>query len=207
MRQITDTYQTIKDVSEGVYKDRGSSFIARAVPVINEKDIKWQIEQIKKEHHAARHHCYAYILGVEGLISKANDDGEPSGSAGPPILNQIRSKQITNVMVLVTRYFGGKKLGVSGLVTAYKTAAKEALDKAQIITKTIMDLYQIEFAYADTNEVMKIFNEYEVRQVSKDFDTKCRIGFSVRKSKSDHIFHRIGENKKFKIRYLSREFF
>ena len=151
-----DTYNMLSSPGEGLYKEKGSKFIASAFTVMSEEEAKSAIGDIKKQYYDARHHCYAYMLGPDMKQFRSSDDGEPSGTAGKPILNQILSKDVTNVCVVVTRYFGGIKLGTSGLINAYKTAAREALDNATIVEKTINEFYSLEFAYPLMNEVMRI---------------------------------------------------
>ncbi len=203
--QINDTYRTIQGISEGLYKEKGSKFIAQAFPVHDEDEIKTHLETVRKTYHGARHHCYAYQLGIEKVINRSNDDGEPSGTAGKPIFNQILSKDLTNILVIVTRYFGGKKLGASGLVNAYKTATRYALDNASFIERTIKDIYQVKFRYEDTNVIMKIIGEKNLQQLEQVFDIESKIIFSIRKSESDRIFKLISRNKKLEIRYLRTE--
>src|SRR5690554_2132633 len=153
---MPDTYLTLKSQSQGLYKEKGSKFLAFAYPVDNEEEIKEILETLKKQYHDARHHCYAYILGKDGQNFRANDDGEPGHSAGDPILGQIRSNNLTNTLIVVVRYFGGTKLGVGGLVTAYKTAATEAILANEIITETVTLKVNFQFDYIDMNEVMRI---------------------------------------------------
>ncbi len=183
----TDTYLTIANISEGIYKEKGSKFFAIAIPVSSENEIKEHVQRIKKEYFDARHHCYAYILGLNKEKYRENDDGEPSGAAGKPIRGQLLSKNITNVLVIVVRYFGGTKLGVGGLITAYKTAAKDALDNAQIIEKTMMQKLIIKFDYAQMNEVMSIIKDENLEQLSHKFENDCEITISVRISDIDRI--------------------
>ena len=154
-----DTYNIITNSGEGLYKDKGSKFIAQAFPVSSETEAKEGIEDIKKKFHDARHHCYAYMIGPDKSCFRSNDDGEPSGTAGKPILNQILSKDLTNICVVVVRYFGGTKLGVSGLINAYKSAAREALDQTTVEERTIDEIYSLEFEYPLMNEVMRILKE------------------------------------------------
>lgn len=202
---IEDEYYTIKDTSEGLYKEKGSKFIARAIPVESEEEVRKKLEDIRKEYHTARHHCYAYQLGADKGIYRVNDDGEPSGTAGRPIYNQILSKNLTNILVVVIRYFGGTKLGASGLVNAYKTSTREALENAGIISRTVNDFYEVLFDYSETNNIMKIINEHDVRIISQDFDMKCHLTFSIRKRNSETIFKKIANNKNLKINYLRTE--
>jgi uncharacterized YigZ family protein len=154
-----DTYQTISSSSQGIYKEKGSKFIALAFPVSSEKDIKMQLAALRKEYHDARHHCYAYCLGYDKSAWRVNDDGEPSGTAGKPIFGQIQSKDLTNILIVVMRYFGGIKLGIPGLINAYRTAAKEALGQASIVTRMVEEIYEVCFEYPLMNDVMKILKE------------------------------------------------
>ncbi|MCD4745492.1 MAG: YigZ family protein [Bacteroidales bacterium] len=197
-----DTYKTISNTSVGLFKDRGSKFIALAIPVNNENEIIEQLDKLKKEYHNARHHCYAYRLGFDKSVYRINDDGEPSGTAGKPIFGQIRSKDLTNILIVVIRYFGGVKLGVGGLINAYKTASKEAIEKSAIITKTVNDIYEIIFDYSKMNEVMKILKEENLKQLCHSFELICKISFSVRKNDSSRIFNKIKKINNLKINYL-----
>jgi uncharacterized YigZ family protein len=172
---------------EGLYKEKGSKFIASAFTVMSEDEAKAAITEIRKKYFDARHHCYAYMIGPDKKIFRASDDGEPSGTAGKPILNQILSKDVTNVCVVVTRYFGGIKLGTSGLINAYKTASREALDNAQIVEKTINDFYSLEFEYPLMNEVMRIMKEENLEQLNPRFELDCYLEFSTRKNDASRI--------------------
>ena len=169
------SFQSIKATSEGFYKEKGSKFLALAFPVRTEDDIKNRLDDLKKQYYDARHHCYAYILGNKGDKYRANDDGEPNHSAGDPILGQIRSKDLTNTLVVVVRYFGGTKLGVSGLITAYKTAAKEALDAAEVIETTIKDEVLIDFSYEQTSDVMRLAKEFNLEIQNQTFQETCSL--------------------------------
>lgn len=198
-----DTYKTISKESEGLFKDRGSKFIAKAFPVTNDKQVKEQLEYLRKEYHDARHHCYAYQLGFDKSVHRINDDGEPSGTAGRPIFGQISSFDLTNVLIVVIRYFGGIKLGVSGLINAYKTASKEAILNTTIITKTISYVYQIDYQYTEMNEVMKILKDYKLKPSQQIFDLECRLEFQVRKGESDIIYEKISKIKNLNIKFLT----
>src|SRR6056297_2588024 len=156
MQEEITSYKTIKSKGEGLFKDKGSKFIALAIPVETEEEVKSALEEVRNAYHDARHHCYAYRLGPLMDIYRANDDGEPSSSAGKPILGQIRSYELTNILIVVIRYFGGIKLGVGGLIQAYKTAAEEAIRNAKIIEKKLHDIYRVSFEYSEINEVMRI---------------------------------------------------
>jgi uncharacterized YigZ family protein len=182
-----DTYLTIADVSEGLYKEKGSKFLAFAYPVATEDDVKEVLALLRKKYFDARHHCYAYMLGPEALQYRANDDGEPNHSAGDPILGQIRSRRLTDLLVVVVRYFGGIKLGVSGLIAAYKTAAAEALDAAVVIEMIVKDRIKIEFDYLSMNDVMRLIKDFELEIVSQQFDNSCTMTLIVRKNLTAHV--------------------
>lgn len=166
-----NSYLSIKDPVSGIYKEKGSRFLAFAYPVKNEEEIKAKLALLKKEYHDARHHCFAWILGPEKNRVRAFDDGEPNHSAGDPILGQIRSKNLTNVLVVVVRYFGGVKLGVGGLVHAYKEAAHDALQKAVIIEEEVMELFRIKYPYDAIPEVMKMVKAYSLQIISQNFES------------------------------------
>jgi uncharacterized YigZ family protein len=177
-----DTYKTIEiAVGDVLFKEKGSKFIGYVFPVTSEDSIKTHIEDLKKKHHAARHWCYAWQLGVEEVHYRVNDDGEPNNSAGQPIYGQILSKNITNVLVVVVRYFGGTKLGVGGLISAYKTTAKLVLDEAKIVEKTIDVYFELIFEYQDMNKVMRIIKEQDLNLVQQQMNLNCNFVISVRK--------------------------
>ncbi|MBS4062867.1 MAG: YigZ family protein [Bacteroidetes bacterium] len=178
----SDSYKTITDRGDGLYKEKGSKFIAIAFHVNSEEDVKQRLSEVRKEYFDARHHCYAYVLGANKSQFRANDDGEPSGSAGKPILNQIYSFELTNVLVIVVRYFGGIKLGVSGLVTAYKVAAREALTNAPSEIKTVDEYLGISFTYPLMNEVMRIMKEENLQQLNQKFELDCYFEIKCRKN-------------------------
>ncbi|MFA8436107.1 MAG: YigZ family protein [Marinifilaceae bacterium] len=197
-----DSYYTIEEKAEGLYKEKGSKFIAYAYPVTSEEEIKDIIAGLKKEYYDARHHCYAYMLGADKKNFRANDDGEPSSTAGKPILGQILSKELTNILVVVIRYFGGTKLGVSGLIHAYKTATSEAIDNATIITKTVNDIYNIHFDYLVMNDVMRVIKEEKPELVSQDFNLMCDIKLSIRKGEVEKVIERFNKIETVKTEYL-----
>jgi uncharacterized YigZ family protein len=186
----SDTYKTINSVSEGLYKEKGSRFVSAAYPVSDEAEIKRIIEKVRKEHHEAKHNCYAYIIGNEGIKWRANDDGEPSGTAGRPILGQIRSFGLTNVLIIVSRYFGGTLLGVSGLVNAYKAAAESALRNSEITDHVVYDYYEISFPFASINDVMKIIKEENIIQEGHSLDLVCVIKILIRSTKKESVMAR-----------------
>ena len=177
-----DNYQTIRHPSEGLFKEKGSKFLAFATPVESEDEIIDFLDKVKKKYHDARHHCYAWELGVDGMNFRMNDDGEPSGTAGKPILGQIHSHELTNVLVVVVRYFGGVKLGTGGLIQAYKAAAADALDKAEKVEYTIDKSFSIRFAYDMMNPVMRVVDEEGLNVTEQIFEADCCLTLSVRES-------------------------
>ena len=180
-----DTYKTIEvAIGDALFKDKGSKFIGYAFPVTSEDEVKIHIDELKKKHHSARHWCYAWQIGVEDIQYRANDDGEPNNSAGQPIYGQILSKEITNVLIVVVRYFGGTKLGVGGLISAYKTTAKLILDEAKIIEKTIDVHFQLNFEYVDMNKVMRIIKEHNIEIVRQKMELNCEFLISIRKKEA-----------------------
>jgi len=179
---MDDTYKTIAAPSEGLFKDKGSKFISYAFPVCSEEEIREIIQVLKKDHHSARHHCYAWRLGHEKLHFRANDDGEPSNSAGKPILGQIQSSDLTNILIVVVRYFGGILLGVGGLINAYRNAAQDALVQAEIVERIVEKRLLVEFGYGVMNDVMKIFKDEKLPQIDPRFDLNCTITTLVRLS-------------------------
>jgi len=189
MEEIKDTYKTIVKPNKAVlFKDRGSKFYGYAFPVQTEDDIKKQIDFLKKEHYNARHWCYAWQIGEHYDHYRANDDGEPNNSAGMPIYGQIKSFELTNILIVVVRYFGGTKLGVGGLIQAYKTTAKMAIKNTSIVTKTINVLYKIVFEYAEMNKVMRIIKEQKIDIQQQKLETNCEYIISVRQKEASKIF-------------------
>lgn len=184
-----DTYKTIEAASTPVlFKDKNSKFFGYAFPVLNKDDVKQHIETLKKEHHAARHWCYAYQLGNETISYRANDDGEPTNSAGMPIYGQIQSFDVTNILIVVVRYFGGVKLGVGGLINAYRTAAQLALESSNIVKKTINTDYLIKFDYKNMNTVMRIIKEKNLKIVNQELKLDCKITIAIRKKEAEQVF-------------------
>jgi len=194
-----DEYKTIVSRAEGLYKEKGSKFISLAFPIKDEEEIKKKLEAIRKQYHDARHHCYAYRLGYRGDIYRVNDDGEPSGTAGKPIYRQILSRELTDVLIIVIRYFGGTKLGVSGLITAYKTAAKDALDQASITTRTIDDCFELHFEYPLMNQVMRVVKDLDMNVLKQEFEVSCKLVLAIRKGKSDEANKKFNEINGLKI--------
>ena len=188
---LNDTYRSIKKASEGLFKDNGSRFIALAYPVESEAEVKEIVASLKKEYHDARHHCYAYRIGLKGDVWRANDDGEPSGSAGRPILGQIDSAGLSDILVVVVRYFGGIKLGIPGLIRAYKTSTADALENAEIIEKIASKMFRIHFGYMSMNSVMKVMKDMNLEQKNQKFDMECSIDTSVRLSAVDTFTERM----------------
>jgi len=199
----TDTFLTVLSPSQGLYKEKGSKFISYLFHVETEEEAKEYLVKIKKEHHDARHHCYAYSLGEKGENWRVNDDGEPSGTGGRPILGQIRSRGVTNVLIIVVRYFGGTLLGVSGLANAYKMAAEDALTNAMVTEHIIHENYEIEFPFASLNSVMKILKDENIKQSDHRFDLVCNMKISLRKSASPQILHRFSLIEGFKSSLIS----
>lgn len=191
----SDTYKTIRAESGGLYREKGSRFISVALPVRNETMIKSFTEKIRKEHYEAHHHCFAWVLGINGDKWRINDDGEPSGTAGRPILGQIKSHDLTNILIVVSRYFGGKLLGVSGLINAYRMAAASALANAEIIDHVVLDTFEIFFPYISMNDVMKIIKEEDIYQSGHIFDLECRITIQFRASSREKILERFSRIK------------
>ncbi len=184
----TDIYNTIKKPSpEVIFKDRGSKFLGYAFPLGSEKEVSSIIKILKEKHHKARHWCYAWRLGVEDNQFRANDDGEPNNSAGQPIYGQILSFELTNILIVVVRYFGGTKLGVGGLINAYKTAAKMALDESQIIERTIDVHFELKFDYVDMNKVMRLIKEKNIKLLNQQMQMDCIFEISVRKKEAEKI--------------------
>ncbi|WP_179345310.1 IMPACT family protein [Winogradskyella ursingii] len=180
-----DTYKTILKPAEGeIFKDKNSKFYGFAFPVIDEDEIKLHIENLKKEHYSARHWCYAYQLGLDDATYRANDDGEPSNSAGMPIYGQIQSFDLTNILIIVVRYYGGVKLGVGGLINAYRTAAQWAIESAKIVEKTIDDKFQLKFEYKHMSKVMRLLKEHDAEITKQKMELDCLLEISVRKSTS-----------------------
>jgi uncharacterized YigZ family protein len=177
-----DSYLTIKAFSQGIYKEKGSRFIGLAYPVNSQDEIKSIIDKIRKVHHSARHHCFAWVIGQDRLTHRANDDGEPSGSAGRHIMRQINKYGLTNILVVVVRYFGGKLLGINGLAKAYRSAAETAIKNSEIIKVNIKDYFELVFPYSCLNDVMKIIKDEAIVQSSPKFELECRLIINFRAS-------------------------
>ncbi len=198
---MKDTYKSITEASEEViFKDKNSKFYGYAYPIKSEDEVKDIIDELKKKHHQARHWCYAWQLGKEEHQFRANDDGEPSNSAGMPIYGQIQSFDVTNILIVVVRYFGGVKLGVGGLINAYKTAAQMALENSNILKRTIDELYVLKFDYPEMNVVMRIIKEHNLNVIDQKLALDCQVFFSVRKKDSQNIFEKFEATYKVEIK-------
>lgn len=182
-----DSYIEVVGSSKGLFKDKGSKFIAYAHSVKSEEDVKQRLAEVKKLEYAARHHCYAYILNPDKSAQRDSDDGEPSNTAGKPILGQLLSRELTNTLVVVVRYFGGVKLGVSGLITAYRAAASEALEDITIEKRFIKDVFTVYFKYPEMNNVMRMVKDNALEIINQDFELECALTFCIKKSQSEKI--------------------
>ncbi|MEA5257613.1 YigZ family protein [Arcicella aquatica] len=199
---MEDTYKTIKSPSEGLFKDKGSKFLAFAYHIEQEAEVKALIEPLRKEHFKAVHFCYAFRLGLDKTNFRVNDDGEPSGSAGRPILNVLLSKDITNILVVVVRYWGGTLLGVPGLINAYKSATEEALLVADVVEKTVNEVYQVQFEYIQMNDVMKVVKDFDLKIKNQVFDNQCTIEIDFRKSLANQILGKLEKIDNISVEYL-----
>lgn len=197
-----DTYRTIDANYEGIFRDKGSKFIAYAFPFKSEEKLKDVLQEVKSLHPKARHHCWAYRLTPDRNVFRINDDGEPSGTAGRPILNALLSADITNIIVVVVRYFGGTLLGVPGLINAYKSATQDALDQAQIIERTVNDSYGLTFDYLNMNDVMRIIKEEGLEIEKQEFDNNCYLEFEVRKMQVNRVVERFSKIEGCQLNYL-----
>jgi uncharacterized YigZ family protein len=197
-----DTYKTIKSPSEGLFKDKGSKFLAFAYPFEDENELKKYLEPLRKEHFKAVHFCYAYRIGLDKNNFRINDDGEPSGSAGRPILNVLLSKEITNILVVVVRYWGGTLLGVPGLINAYKSATEEAIANAEIIEKTVNDVYQITFGYVQMNDIMKVVKDFDLKIRNQLFDNQCVIEIEFRQGIAPQVVGRFEKIDGIEVEFL-----
>lgn len=186
-----DTFKTIEGISKAIYTDKRSKFIAYAVPVASAEQVKIELDKYRKEFYDARHVCWAYMLGADRVDFRSNDDGEPSGTAGKPILGQINSKELTDILILVVRYFGGIKLGTSGLIVAYREAAAEVIREASVVERTVDCIVSFSFQYPFMNGVMRIIKEMEPAIVDQNFDTECIMSLSIRKSKLGELKSRL----------------
>lgn len=188
---IKDSYKSIATPAKGLFKDNGSRFIALSYPVESEGEVKAIVDSLKKEYHDARHHCYAYRIGHLGQKYRANDDGEPSSSAGRPILGQIDSNGLSDILIVVVRYFGGIKLGIPGLIRAYKTASADAIANSEIIEKTACTRYRLDFGYMSMNVVMTLLKDFDLVMENQDFGMRCVLETSVRLSAENAFTNRL----------------
>ena len=186
-----DEYRTIAAPAEAALRERSSKFLAYAWPVVSEDEVKVHLDALRKKYYDATHHCYAWRLGPRGETWRANDDGEPSGTAGKPILGQMLSAEITDCLVVVVRYFGGTKLGVPGLIAAYKDAAAEVLAAAEVVERTVDTVFELQFAYEVLNDVMRVVKEMEPRVEEQHFDNLCRMRLAIRRGRSGELAGRL----------------
>ncbi len=198
----TDSYKTIKTGAKGIYKEKGSKFIAISKHITSEDEFKLFLDEIKKEFYDARHHCYAWRLGLEDDRYRSNNDGEPSGSAGKPILNQILSKKLFNTAVIVVRYFGGTKLGVSGLIGAYKTSAREALEESIVVKRFVYNTLELHFKYPRLNDVMRIVKEENISITEQIFELECLLRVKIKKNDTERVISRLTLFHEIKIKPL-----
>ncbi|OFY90150.1 MAG: YigZ family protein [Bacteroidetes bacterium RIFCSPLOWO2_12_FULL_31_6] len=199
---MEDVYKTILNQTEGIYKEKGSKFIAIAFPIFSEEEFKEQLKEIKKKYHDARHHCYAYKLGITENEYRTNDDGEPSNSAGAPIFGQIQSFELTNIAIIVVRYFGGIKLGVGGLISAYREATKEALNNAKIIERTVANFYKIEFDYKVMSDIMNLLKKNNIEIVNQVLEETGIIQIRIRQSETKNIINQINKIEGVSLKFL-----
>ncbi len=200
--EANDTYRTITKESDGYFRDRGSKFYAFAYPVESEEEIKAHLDALRKKYYDARHHCYAWQLGAEKTSYRINDDGEPSSSAGKPIFGRIMSHDLTNILIVVIRYFGGAKLGIPGLINAYKIAAEEAIEKNHIKTRTINEIFELKYEYPIMNDVMRIIKDDNVKMIFQEFEMTCRIHISIRRSESEQLKQKLLTIRKLDVTHL-----
>lgn len=198
----TDSYRTIQTGARGIYKEKGSKFIAVSKHIENEEEFKIFLDELKKEFYNARHHCYAWRFGMEDPRFRSNDDGEPSGSAGKPILNQILSKKLFNTAVVVVRYFGGTKLGVSGLINAYKTSSRDALEDSVVVKRFVYSSIELNFKYPRLNDVMRIVKEEKVLIVEQVFELECLLRVKIKKNDLEKVLLRLSLFHEIQIKRL-----
>ncbi len=199
---MADLYKTIQNPSEGLYKEKGSKFLAFAYPVSTVEEIKERINYLQKQYHDARHHCYAWRLGADMERYRVNDDGEPSGSAGNPIFGQIQSRELSDILVVVIRYFGGTLLGVGGLINAYRSATSDSLDQARIVELKVYKLIHVQFEYSQMNSVMKVIKELDLSFENQEFDLNCSLTLKVWKRKMERVWAQLSLIKGCKLSRL-----
>jgi len=198
-----DTYRTIAEPVTGEFRDKGSKFLAFAYPIRSEEEAKGHLEALRKQHPKANHHCYAWRLGLDKNHYRASDDGEPSGTAGRPILNTLYSKDLTNILVVVVRYFGGTLLGVPGLINAYKSATVEALEGAAVLSKTINEVYRVEVSFDRLNDVMKLVKEQQLTVLNQTFEAECRIDLELRRTLVNAVIGRLEKLEGVRVTFLA----
>ena len=199
---MTDQYKTIAIPSEGTYKAKGSKFKCFAIPVFSEEEFKEHLARIKKQNPDSGHYCYGFRIGADNKLYRYSDDGEPSSTAGKPIFGQIQSFELSNIMIVVTRYFGGTKLGVGGLITAYRAAAKEAIENATIINRTVDNVYEIQFGYNIMSEVMNLIKKQELEVISQTLEETGTIQFRIRQSEAENIMEQLEKIESLKVQFL-----
>lgn len=202
MSLFEDQYKTINTPSEGTFRDKGSRFIAYSYPFTDENKLKDILSDVKSSHPKARHHCYAYRLGMNKSVFRINDDNEPAGSAGRPILNTLLSNDLTNILVIVVRYFGGTLLGIPGLINAYKSATQESINNATVIAKYQKDIYRIDFDYLQMNNVMRIIKDEDLDILNQTFDNNCKIEIAIRTSLVNRVTTNLSALTNLKLKYL-----
>lgn len=193
MTETDDSYRTLTAPAEAVFKEKSSKFLAFAYPVRSEEEIRERLDVLRKRYYDATHHCYAWRLGPHGEQSRANDDGEPSSTAGRPILGQLMSFDVTYCLIVVVRYFGGTKLGVPGLISAYKESASAVLEAAEIVERTVDTVFDISFSYMVLNDVMRIIKEEQPQVLAQNFDNLCSMTLAIRRSRSEALAGRLGK--------------
>lgn len=199
---FSDTYNEIAKDSKATYKEKGSKFISYAFRVYDKNEIKKRIEKLKKTENGANHYCYAYILHPDKSMSRFNDDGEPNSTAGRPILKQIEKNELTNILIVVVRYFGGIKLGIPGLIRSYKTATINVLENTQIIKKLIKEKYTILFKHKSINHVMQVLKQYNLDILNSNFEVNCKVEFLVPKNISENVLQQLTSDHNIKIHYI-----
>ena len=197
---MEDKFLTFRKESEGIYKEKGSKFLSFGYPISAEEEVRPVLEELKKKYHDAQHHCYAYMLGKDQNQFRANDDGEPSHSEGNPILGQIKSHALSNVLIVVVRYFGGTKLGIGGLIKAYKSAAEAVIAANEIVEGTLTNQLCFSYDYSHTNDVMRIINAYEVEIINQKFESACEVTLRCRRSLTDVILLHLGKISSFALK-------
>jgi Uncharacterized conserved protein len=200
-----DKYNTISLPSTGIFKDKGSKFLAFAYPVKNENEVKILVDKLRKEYFDARHHCFAYRIGADKLAFRANDDGEPSGTAGKPILGQILSNDLTNILIVVVRYFGGILLGTGGLINAYKAASADVIANAVIVEKYVFNIYQIHFAYLQMNAVMKLVKDYDLDASDQIFEMSCSMKLRIKYGLVSNVLPKLESIEGLRFEYMCDE--